>query len=130
MTSLYQVTLRNQVVETVTPKNKKVKRWFYIDIQKAMDPSWDREDAIIGVPEDRVMRANFGRDEVLDLSKPEHEYSAEMYPVSQVFEWDTWQDGFDEYWKGDQHAEKRKFFRVFKQAIWKTSSGTMCQSSR
>src|ERR1700746_747027 len=30
MTSLYQVILRNKVVETVTPKNKKVKRWFYI----------------------------------------------------------------------------------------------------
>ena len=38
MTSLYQVTLRGKVVETVTPKNKKVKRWFYIDIRKALDP--------------------------------------------------------------------------------------------
>jgi hypothetical protein len=37
MTSLYQVTLRGKVVETVTPKNKKVKRWFYIDIRKALD---------------------------------------------------------------------------------------------
>ena len=53
MTSLYQVTLRKKVVETVTPKNKKVKRWFYIDIKKAMDPAADREDAIIGVPQDR-----------------------------------------------------------------------------
>jgi hypothetical protein len=32
MTSLYQVTLRGKVVETVTPKKKRVKRWFYIDI--------------------------------------------------------------------------------------------------
>lgn len=30
MTSLYQVTLRGKVVETVTPKNKKVRRWFYL----------------------------------------------------------------------------------------------------
>lgn len=36
ITSMYQVTLRNQVVETVTPKNKKVKRCFYIDIRKAL----------------------------------------------------------------------------------------------
>ena len=28
MTSLYQATLRGKVVETVTPKKKKVKRWF------------------------------------------------------------------------------------------------------
>src|SRR4051812_7046635 len=53
MTSLYQVTLRGKVVETVTSKKKRVKRWFYIDIRKALDPSVDREDAIIGVPEDR-----------------------------------------------------------------------------
>src|SRR6202012_3268600 len=51
MTSLYQVILRNKVVETVTPKNKKVKRWFYIDIRKALDPTVDREEAIVGVPE-------------------------------------------------------------------------------
>ena len=56
MTSLYQVTLRNQVVETVTPKNKKVKRWFYLDIQKCLDDSIEREEAIVGVPEDRVVR--------------------------------------------------------------------------
>ena len=56
MTSLYQVTLRGKVVETVTPKKKKVKRWFYIDIRKALDPSVDREEAIIGVPEDEIVR--------------------------------------------------------------------------
>src|SRR6185503_12150715 len=63
MTSLYQVTLRKKVVETVTPKNKKVKRWFYIDIRKALDPTADREEAIIGVPEDRIVRTVFGRQE-------------------------------------------------------------------
>ena len=47
MTSLYQVTLRGQVVETITPKKKKVKRWFYIDIAKALDPSVERDDAIV-----------------------------------------------------------------------------------
>lgn len=56
MTSLYQVTIRDKVVETVTPKKKKVKRWFYIDIRKALDPSVDREEAIIGVPEDKIVR--------------------------------------------------------------------------
>ena len=100
MTSLYQVTLRGQVVETVTPKNKKVRRWFYIDIRKALDLSVDREEAIIGIPEDRIVRSDFGREVVLDLSTPEKEYAALMYPVSKVFDWDDWQDGFYEYWRG------------------------------
>ncbi len=117
MTSLYQVTLRGKVVETVTPKNRKVKRWFYIDIRNALDPSCDREEAVVGVPEDKVVRADFGRVEILNLSSPEHEYEALMYPVSQVFDWDSWQDGFDEYWRGESNAETRKLFRAFKQTI-------------
>lgn len=117
MTSLYQVTLRNQVVETVTPKNKKVKRWFYIDIRKALDPSIDREEAIIGVPEDRVMRSDFGRGIILDLSSPEKEYAALMYPVARVFDWDKWQDNFDQHWRGDANESVREEFRAFKRQV-------------
>lgn len=117
MTSLYQVTLRNKVVETVTPKNKKVKRWFYIDIRKALDPSIDREEAIVGVPEDRILRTDFGREVITDLSTPEREYSALMYPVTKVFDWDRWQDGFDQYWKGDANEALREIFRKFKREV-------------
>jgi hypothetical protein len=117
MTSLYQVTLRGQVVETVTPKKKKVRRWFYIDIRKALDPNADREEAIIGVPEDRIVRDVFGRGGELDLSSSEKEYAALMYPVSQVFDWDRWQDGFDKYWRGDNNEGIREEFRTFKRQI-------------
>ena len=117
MTSLYQVTLRGKVVETVTPKNKKVKRWFYIDIRKALDMNVDREEAIFGVPEDRVMRTDFGREVVLDLSTPTKEYANLRYPLPQVFDWDRWQDGFDDYWRGDEHAAMRDTFRTFKRQV-------------
>ena len=117
MTSLYQVTLRGEVVETVTPKKKKVRRWFYIDIRKALDASADREEAIVGVPEDRVIRTDFGREIVLDVSSPEREYASLMYPVSHVFEWDSWQDGFDEFWPGDQNKDIRAEFRTFKKQV-------------
>lgn len=53
MTSLFQVTLRGKVVETETPK-KKVKRWFYFNIRQCLDPMADREEAVVGVPGDRV----------------------------------------------------------------------------
>ena len=117
MTSLYQVTLRGKVVATVTPKKKKVRRWFFIDIRKSLDPTADREEAIIGVPEDRVVRADFGRETVLDLSSPEREYGLLLYPVSQVFDWDKWQDGFDKHWRGDQHEGVREEFRTFKKQV-------------
>jgi len=117
MTSLYQVTLRAKVVETVTPKNKKVKRWYYIDIRKALDLGIDREEAIVGVPEDRMVRTDFGREVVTDLSIPEREYAALMYPVTQVFDWDRWQDGFDQHWKGDANEAVRETFRKFKREV-------------
>jgi hypothetical protein len=117
MTSLYQVTLRGKVVETVTPKKKRVKRWFYIDIAKAIDEAVDREEAVIGVPEDRMERADFGREVVLDLSTPEKEYAALMFPVTQVFDWDTWQDGFNDRWSGEEHKAVREQFRTFKKDV-------------
>lgn len=117
MTSLYQSTLRAQAVDTVTAQNKKVKRWFYIDIRKTLDPSADREEAIVGVPEGRVIRTNFARDVVLDLSSPEREYALLMYPVHQVFDWDRWQDGFDKHWRGDQNESIREEFRAFKRQV-------------
>jgi len=117
MTSLYQATIRGKIVETVTPKKKRVKRWFYIDIRKSLDPSMDREEAVVGVPEDRILRKEFGRDVVIDLSSPEKEYASLMYPVCQVFDWDKWQDGFDKFWKGDQNEDIREEFRNFKRSI-------------
>lgn len=117
MTSLYQVTLRGQVVETVTPKKKKVKRWFYIDIQKSLEPSVNREDAIISMPEDRKIKTEFGRGVFLDLSSPVKEYKEMMFPITQVFDWDKWQDGFDQFWRGDENERIRDEFRVFKNDV-------------
>lgn len=117
MTSLYQVILRGKVVETVTPKKKKVKRWFYLDIRKCLDRTVNREDAVIGVPEDRIIRKDFGRESVLDLSTPEKEYASLMFPVTQVFDWDRWKDGFDDYWDGEQNRAVREEFRKFKNEI-------------
>jgi hypothetical protein len=117
MTSLYQVTLRGQVVDTQTPKKRKVRRWFYIDIRKAMDPAVDRDDAIVTVPEDKQLKRDFGRDVVLDLSTLAKEYEALMFPTTHVFDWDEWQDGFDQHWRGDQNEAIRHEFRAFKRAV-------------
>jgi hypothetical protein len=117
LTSLYQVALRGKVVETITPRRKKVRRWFYIDILKALDPDADREDAILSLPEDRVVRSEFGRTVDLDLSSPQREYAELKYPMSQVFDWDEWQDGFNDHWRGDAHEDTRRLFRTFKNTV-------------
>ena len=97
MTSMYQVALRGEAVETRTVKNKRKTVWFYLDIAKCLDPGTDRIEAVVTVPPDRIVRKNFDRDVVLDLSSPEREYEALMFPVAETFRWGNWFMGFIQY---------------------------------
>ncbi|MET4704501.1 DUF262 domain-containing protein [Frigoribacterium sp. UYMn621] len=110
ITSLYQVTLRNAVVSTITAKKKRVKRWFYIDMRKALDASEERESAIVSVPEDKVLRSDFGRTIELDLSTREAEIENLMYPVSMLFSWADWQRDFIEKYAGAADFQDRYSF--------------------
>ena len=118
MTSLYQVALRGKVVQTTTPKKKRVNRWFYIDIRKALDETVDREEAIVSVPESKIVATDFGREVTLDLTTPEREFDLLMYPVSMAFRWDDWQKRFIErsMQKGD-FGEKWNIISSFKEKV-------------
>jgi hypothetical protein len=117
MTSLFQTSMRREVVQTITVRQKLVRRWFYIDIEKALDPAADREDAIVLVPEDRRIKKNFDKDVVLDLSTPTFEYEQMMFPLNRAFDWDEWQDGFGDYWIGKDQPAKRGVFQTFKNRV-------------
>ncbi len=117
MTSLYQSCMRREVVETITPKNKLVKRWFYIDIQKALQADSDRDEAVFAMPEDRRKKENFDRDINLDLSSVELEYEHLMFPLNRVFDWDEWQDGFGDYWIAKGNSAQRDVFKRFKNEV-------------
>lgn len=94
MTSLYQVTLRGQVVKTITPKKQPVERWFFIDIRKSLDASSDREDAILSVPADKIIRSDFNRQIDRDYSTTEQEFENLVFPLSRVFDGMAWQMEF------------------------------------
>jgi Protein of unknown function DUF262 len=117
MTSLYQTCLRNHIVATITARQKLVRHWFYIDIIKALSSGFDREETILGIPEDRKVKENFDRDVVLDLSTPEAEYRNLMFPLNRVFDWDEWQDGFGDYWIARNEPARRELFKQFKNEI-------------
>jgi hypothetical protein len=94
MTSLYQVTLRGQVVKTITAKKQPVERWFFIDIRKSLDASSDREEAILSVPADKIIRSDFNRQIVSDYSSTEREFENLVFPLSRVFDGMAWQMEF------------------------------------
>ncbi|MGD1037343.1 MAG: DUF262 domain-containing protein [Roseiarcus sp.] len=117
MTSLYQTCKRCEVVHTITPRQKFVKRWFYIDIDAALQPDGDRMEAIVTLPEDRKQKEDFDRKVTLDLSNPQLEFEHLMFPVNQVFDWDAWQDGFNDYWIDKGQTSRRDVFKRFKNDV-------------
>jgi uncharacterized protein with ParB-like and HNH nuclease domain len=96
LTSLTQVLKYDKPVKT---KNKKreVNRYYYIDIDKAMQGNGNFQEAIIGVDENKIQRSNFGRDIYLDLSSPEKEFEAFHFPCNQIFNSDDWEVALMEY---------------------------------
>lgn len=116
LTSLFQTLLSGKPVKTKDIRGKEIYRWYYIDIAKALNPSIDREEAIVSVPEDKIIR-NFGKEIVSDYSTSEKEYQNEMFPVSQIFDSSDWMTSHNEYW--DYEKEKVKFFNKFNNDILK-----------
>lgn len=88
-TSLFQALYSGKPVATKDARDKKITRWYYLDMKTAMGPDGDLEDAVIAIPEDRILRDNFGRDVVADYSTTQAECAAEMFPVGILFDQDA-----------------------------------------
>ncbi|WP_050615533.1 GmrSD restriction endonuclease domain-containing protein [Bacillus testis] len=86
MTSIFNALYSQNAVPTKTEKNKPIKRFYYLDIKRCLDRSIDRIDAIVSVPEDKIIRSNFGRDIELDISNRDKEFENHMFPLNIVFD--------------------------------------------
>jgi hypothetical protein len=115
LTSMYQACFLDQPVETQNEQRRRIRRWYYLDIARALDPTADREEAILGVPEDRRITRDFGREVVLDVTTREREYENSLFPVNRLFSPDDWADGYQEFW--DYQRDRIKFFRDFKNEV-------------
>lgn len=121
ITSLYQAIMTNRVVNTRNSKGYEIKRWYYIDMVKALDTDSDLEEAIFSINENKIITENIGRDIILDLSTEENEFKNLMYPVSMVNNYDEWRTKFIEYW--DYDRDKIKFWNEFEKKIIKGFNG-------
>ena len=78
LTSIYTSLYSSDAVNTRTDKGQPIKRFYYIDMAKAVDSTVDRVDAIISVPETRQITSDFGRKIDLDLSSETLEYEKKL----------------------------------------------------
>ncbi|WP_440955427.1 GmrSD restriction endonuclease domain-containing protein [Methanosarcina sp. Mfa9] len=119
LTALYQAILRTEAVETEDIRKKPIKRHYYIDIEKALNPNIDREECIRSIPEDRIVR-NFRREPIEDYSIPEHEFESGLFPFNQILDSSDWRMEYDDYWLDqNDYREKRKLFNKFEKEIIK-----------
>jgi hypothetical protein len=99
ITSLYQAVYSKSAVRTRTRKGTEVERFYYFDIKTAVNGDADLFDAIVGVPADRVVRSNFGKQIDLDLSTREREFESDMFPLNLSFDNRDWFYDWRDYWK-------------------------------
>lgn len=86
LTSIYNAMFCQTPVPTQTVKKEKIERYYYLDIRKCLSSTIDREDAIISVPKDRIIRTNFARDIELDLSAREKEFEKHHFPLNIAYD--------------------------------------------
>jgi hypothetical protein len=120
LTALYLAILSGKAVKTTTEKKKEIKRYYYLNIEKCLDPSADRfDDAIVSVPETRQITSDFGRKIDMDLSTNEMEYKNGMFPLNLMYDQNgllDWTEGYREYFS--YSPEKSRFLNRFQNEVW------------
>ncbi len=116
LTSLYTALRGGKPAKTKNAKKQVVERWYYIDMQRALDPAEDREEVVISIGPDRIRRS-IQHGVELDLSTPGKEYEQMMFPLAQALGSADWRRGYNRFWS---HAEeKSELFDRFEEEVIK-----------
>lgn len=116
LTTLFMVLLSEQpVLVKDSNSNKLSRKWYYLDIEKSLDPNTDRKEAILALPESKKLRTYSA--ESLDVSTSDQEYLAGLFPLSKVFFFSEWRSNYSRFWQYD--PEKLKLIDTLELEILK-----------
>ncbi|SHJ80579.1 DUF262 domain-containing protein, partial [Desulfofundulus thermosubterraneus] len=102
LTSLYLALFSGKPVPTKTAKEQDIKRVYYLDIAKCLDPNEDRIKAVLSLPVDRKITSDFGRKVELDVSTTEKEYEQDLFPLGVLFDqsrYSSWRRGYQKKYR-------------------------------
>ena len=91
LTTLTQALALDKPVDTQTAKRKKIKRYYYFHIQRALDTTSSLDESVVAVDENRQALSNFGRTVDLDLSTTKSECQQLYFPCNQIMDSDHWE---------------------------------------
>ena len=127
LTSLYNALYSKNPVHTKTDKGKEIDRYYYLDIEKALDPSADDEEVVVSIPASRQVTSDFGRKIEKDLSTRQDEFRLKMFPLNIILnssEEQGWQNEYYAYYNYDP-AIIRQFTDLFSKIIMPTQKYAM-----
>lgn len=89
LTSLTQALTGDGVVHTKDARGRLLDRRYFVNINIALEDPNRLDEAVISVPADGIIRTNFDRDIVLDLSSPAKQRENNYYPLNLLFSPDS-----------------------------------------
>lgn len=113
LTSVYCAMYNQKPVPTQTIKKEDVERFYYLDIEKSLDPDTDRVDAVVSVPSDKKIKKDFGRVIETDLSTRRGELENHMFPLNIVFDsiaLDEWKDDYRDFHLDEEVSKRLRLF--------------------
>lgn len=111
LTSIYQAMYDTDPARTRNDQGKNIERYYYIDIEKALSDE-ERIEAIISVPETKIITSDFGRKVELDITTRELEIQQKLFPVNIIFDnvaTKKWEMDYYQYYSADQEAFNQYF---------------------
>ena len=117
LTSLFRALMTDIPVDTKDSRGKTMKRWYYIDMNKALELNGDMEEAVFSIGEDKKKVA-FGGEVLLDLSGEELEYQNHCFPAHGVFDSSDWRQAYNQHW--GYAAAQMQLFDAFERKVIKT----------
>ena len=118
LTAIYDAMFSKNPVKTKNENgSKNIERFYYIDIEKALNPVVERIDAIVSVPREKMITLNFGKKIDFDVRTPENEYQQKMFPLNISFDGNSeWQADYLAYHQNDP-VIRAEYFKFQKEII-------------
>lgn len=92
MTTLYQSLFTDTPVHTRNTQGKVIDRHYYIDVGRFLDQAGERDDWIVSIPAERLVKQL--QTTTLDLRTQELEFEHALFPLNKVFRSTEWIAGF------------------------------------
>ena len=99
LTSLYNALYSKNPVHTKTDKGKEIDRYYYLNIENAINPNADDEDVVISIPATKQVTSDFGRKIEIDLSTRQNEFKLKMFPLNIILN-----SGEEQGWQNEYYA--------------------------